>query len=668
MQIDQIHLRVLRNGIEKTIIFTPNQDENGTAGVYALETLISGGSLFEIAYEPEGDEVLLQCQIHGRDHFTDTSLLANGYQSWSISPECNHKSRIHQVNFLIRPLLGKYGDTCFHLPYKQRGIIHSHAYLRIRRPDASTTLIASVDDSAGYTIFTADMNSQRLLISKDCEGHHIHTRTRLFAIYETHGSELQTHSRWQSFFSSSRKGIGACTGWTSWYYYYTGITEQALLDVLENYRQENIPLDIFQIDDGYQAHIGDWLIPNEKFPSGMHAMASHIKAAGYRPGIWLAPFIAERNSTLVKLHPEWILRDEKGRRVHAGINPGWSYHFYAMDIYHEGFRAYLKTVFHTVLHEWGYDLVKLDFLYGAAVIPHHGKSRGAVMRDAMLFLDEIIGNKMILACGVPTAAVFGRCDYCRIGADVSPYWEDKKLAALHYRERVSTLASLKNTISRYAWNGQAFFNDPDVFILRDKNNKLTDIERYTLLLVNNLLGSLVFTSDRIDEYNQEQRELYLSIFPKINPIVLSIETTNDKTIISYQQNSRYYISHINLTDKPWKTVLPNQICFSQQHGLFKGGDDFVVAPHEATCFLLSSDNDNILGSTGYLLPGADISTVVIEPGSIRFEPIHGLLQAGTVWVRISHNEEEMFINDALHINYEQHGIRYAKVIRPSTHK
>ena len=65
----------------------------------------------------------------------------------------------------------------------------------------------------------------------------------------------------------------------------------------------------------------------------------------------------------------------------------------------EEVRAYIKKVFDTVLNEWGFDLVKLDFLYAAAIEPLNGNCRAKVMYDAMDLLRECVGDKLILGVG-----------------------------------------------------------------------------------------------------------------------------------------------------------------------------------------------------------------------------------------------------------------------------
>jgi hypothetical protein len=65
-------------------------------------------------------------------------------------------------------------------------------------------------------------------------------------------------------------------GWCTWYHFFHDVTEDDVrrnLDALAAAR-EAIPVDVVQIDDGYQAAVGDWLDTNAKFPSGLAALAS----------------------------------------------------------------------------------------------------------------------------------------------------------------------------------------------------------------------------------------------------------------------------------------------------------------------------------------------------------------------------------------------------------
>ena len=83
------------------------------------------------------------------------------------------------------------------------------------------------------------------------------------------------------------------------------------------------------------------------------------------------------------------MQDEFGRPVKGGSN--WS-GFYALDICNEDVRSYLREVFRTITQDWGYRLLKLDFLYAACIVPRPGKTRGQLMAEAMDFLRECAGD------------------------------------------------------------------------------------------------------------------------------------------------------------------------------------------------------------------------------------------------------------------------------------
>ncbi len=155
----------------------------------------------------------------------------------------------------------------------------------------------------------------------------------------------------------------------SWYYYYTKVDEKSIYHNLNVLRSKGRRFDVFQIDDGYQTAIGDWLSINNKFPSGLAPIARKIRTMGMVPGIWLAPFIASRKSMLYQNHPDWFLHDSDGKPVVAGWNPNWDIfgYFYALDTTHPEYQEYIKGVINTFVHEWGFGYLKLDFVYAASL-------------------------------------------------------------------------------------------------------------------------------------------------------------------------------------------------------------------------------------------------------------------------------------------------------------
>ena len=249
-------------------------------------------------------------------------------------------------------------------------------------------------------------------------------------------------------------------------------------------------------------------------------------------------------------HPDWFLTDDNGKPVKAGYNPGWSGFFYSLDVANPAVRSYLRDVFDLVLHTWHFDLVKLDFLYAACRKAPEGKTRGQVMSESMQFLRDIVGDRLILGCGVPLGPAFGQVDFCRIGGDVALKWEDRLLSTIHYRERVSTVCALRNAISRRHLNGVAFWNDPDVTILRDTGNSLTEAQRRTLFLVNQAMGGLVFTSDDISSYTDAQLRQYLSQFPFSVKSIEDARPFGEAWRLTLSAENATYVVAANLGSRP----------------------------------------------------------------------------------------------------------------------
>ena len=256
---------------------------------------------------------------------------------------------------------------------------------------------------------------------------------------------------------------------------------------------------------GWYLPSGDWLETDaKKFPDGLKGTVRDIHGRGFLAGLWLAPFVCQKDSKIFREHPDWLLLHD-GKPWYCGSNWGG---FYALDIDNAEFVRYLEQTFSLVLDDWGFDLVKLDFLYAAAPFGDARESRAGRMTRALELLRRLCGDKLILGCGVPLMPSFGLVDYCRISCDVGLDWDNSLIMRHTNRERVSTRQAIGNSISRRQLNGRAFGNDPDVFFLRESNIRLSETDKYKLAVVNSLFGTLFLTSDNMGEYGSEAAALY----------------------------------------------------------------------------------------------------------------------------------------------------------------
>lgn len=475
-------------------------------------------------------------------------IFCNGYQSWSESTERQFGETIRPIRWGMQKKLTYFGDD--HIGQVRRGqnMLHSWTYSYIKREKQPLFFVGSTNEKTGFTLIHFQQDSNEISIEKECEGLHLQHSFPILDIWIGGGEEQSCFAQWFDLQQITPPNVRPATGWTSWYYHYVNINEDIILKNLNAFRQRAVEIDFFQIDDGWQEAVGDWLTVRNAFPNGMGYLAEQIHKSGYAAGLWLAPFICVKQSQIFQQKKHWLISDTTDKPLVLGYIPLWKSEFYALDFYQKEVQDYLVQVFHRVFQQWQYDLVKLDFLYAACISPPPNKTRGQVMHDVMQFLRNRCGDKMILGCGVPLGAAFGQVDYCRIGGDVHLKWEDKWLHFFHHRERVSTLASLRNTLYRWQLSGQGFYNDPDVFILRDEMQKLTPTQQYTLLIINVLLGDLIFTSDDLDHYSEEQWSEYLSVFKWRNSAAQKVKTlAKDIFQIEFLHEEKRYIARCNLT-------------------------------------------------------------------------------------------------------------------------
>ncbi len=439
----------------------------------------------------------------------DDRVFLNGYQSWTDSREAHPEEHTRGIDHIPAPVVrkydfDKYGDYNF-VNYKNRhGRFHGWTYAYVRSGERYR-LFGSLSEKNGFTLIRLNTEKGKLTFRLECEGAVFGEPFRAVDIYIGEGSENEVFDRWFELMGTKQPKAKPVSGYTSWYRHYQDISEKKLEHDLEAILASGTKQDIFQIDDGYQTAVGDWLsIDKSKFPNGLGPISEKIHKSGMLSGLWLAPFVCEKNSDIYNNKKSWLLHDSSGDEVPAGCN--WSGSF-VLDIYNDEVREYLKKVFRTVLDDWGFDMVKLDFLYAVCELPQHARSRGTVMCEAMEFLRECVGDKLILGCGVPLGAAFGKVDYCRIGCDVGLDWNDSAVMRLTHRERVSTRNSIHNTIFRRQLNGRAFLNDPDVYLLRDENISLAHCQKQALSVINHLFGSVYFTSDDVSAYGERQKRM-----------------------------------------------------------------------------------------------------------------------------------------------------------------
>lgn len=464
--------------------------------------------------------------IYDHNYEITEQFFANGYQSWTSSREYKMGERQYGLRTLsnlpiARVWSGASGDYAF--TEYGKALYHSFTYTYFRKGDR-LELVGSINERTGYTIHYADMKQDIYAIVKDIEGLSVNGEYELFELVYVRGAYDEVFDAYFEEYPQKHTGRAEhLAGYTSWYNYYQNINEEIILRDLEGLANVGDVANIFQIDDGYETAVGDWDIDYDKFPNGLAPIVEKIHSHNLKAGLWYAPFAAQFKARVIKEHPDWLIRNKNGRPVISGIAWGG---FLALDFEKPEVREYIKAFFDKVFNEWHFDMVKLDFLYAAAIEPRNNKTRGQLMCEAMDFLRECCGDKLILGCGVPLAPAFGVVDACRISCDVENTFKEKFYVKVTNQEIISAKMAMVNSVYRRHLNGRIWANDPDVFFLRDGGMKpavYTMEQKKLLALVNHIFGDVLFVSDDIGEYDSEKMAVLVDAYASFEGKVISAE-------------------------------------------------------------------------------------------------------------------------------------------------
>jgi len=520
---------VRAEGAVKRLIWESDQQQKTESGCWHLEWAAVGGDRLRMSWELTWrgeqavrlEQVVLKagtCQL-GQEK-ARWSFYKNGYQSWSESrafqaEETERVSWLQPMNILqsnprnppkgetgaftgeIFAILGNLDEQCFILlgqGAQREQFVYINAWLPNRH--RKTAALELVFDFGGRVV-----NPGESVALDEVWGWAGSKPGILLSGY------LEASATPRALYDRSP------AGWCSWYYYYTKINAENIQENLTEVTHRNLDWQVFVIDDGYQAAVGDWLSINEKFPQGLAGLADQVRRCGLRAGLWLAPFVARGNSKLFREHPDWVLRDRKGKPQLAGWNPNWGLEgrFYGLDTTHPGFQNYLREVIRVIVNEWGFNYLKLDFVYGASLPGQAFDSRLTAAQRLSLgyqIIRETAGEEVfLLGCGSPFGPAQRWVDGMRIGPDVAPYWEDP-LRTRWTRDphALCTRTAIRSILGRSAFHRRWWFNDPDCLMLRENETKLSADERYTLAVAAAVTGGLLFFSDRLKQLPEETWE------------------------------------------------------------------------------------------------------------------------------------------------------------------
>lgn len=309
-------------------------------------------------------------------------------------------------------------------------------------------------------------------------------------------------------------------GWCHWFYSLDDYDEKEILQNAEYAAKHLKPygLEYIQIDEGYQRTHGEWE-GNERFPNGMKYLSHKIKSYGLKPGIWLAPFVVSENATIFRNNPDWFLKNPDGSLKRVGPWPGETTDWYrnenpkryCLDITHPDAEKWFTDLIDTVVNNWGYEMLKIDFVawsvFSAYKFYDPAFSPSQVYRKAFEIMRKVAGNKChILDCG-PGQVTAGLINSMRIEYDQN-YGSRHETWKQYFGNSSSSAGALGK---RYYYQNNTWTNDIDHICM----DLLSPSQSQAVVTLVALSGGNTMSGDRLMNLSEIKKEILKKAFPSV---------------------------------------------------------------------------------------------------------------------------------------------------------
>ena len=374
------------------------------------------------------------------------------------------------------------------------------------------------------------------------------------------------------------------TGWCSWYHYYERISAADILKNLDAISAGAPELKYIQIDDGYQAAMGDWLEPGEKFPGGIAPLIRKIRTKGFQPAIWVAPFIAEARSRVFREHPEWFVQDEAGRPLASDqvTFGGWRCGpWHALDGTHPEVQEHFTKLFRTLREDWGCAYFKLDANFWGAL--HGGRfhdpaaTRIEAYRRGMEAILRGAGDAFVLGCNAPMWPSLGLVHGMRVTGDIHRSWK--------------TFASVAGELFHRNWqHGRLWINDPDCLLLRDIPGQHASKDEYTFhIAMIAASGAMVLAGDDMTALPAAKLKILRKLLPPTGRSACFDDAAFRVGRMKIPGGQRLFLFNRDEQPMAMRVALPfacrvSEMLTDQDLGRHERGLDVVVPAHAARIF------------------------------------------------------------------------------------
>jgi Glycosyl hydrolases family 31 len=306
-------------------------------------------------------------------------------------------------------------------------------------------------------------------------------------------------------------------GWCNWFYTYEHITEDEVVSNAEFASRILKPygMEYMQIDEGYQQWHGEW-DGNNRFPHGMKWLADRIHSYGLKPGLWIAPYVISEPTEIFQKHKEWLIKNPDGSLKRVGpwpdVNTDWAKNEnpkrYGLDITHTDAADWMYKLFEKVSKQWGYEMIKIDFVDWSLLSAHHyydpSVSLAMAYRRGFEIIRKAIGNECHLQdCG-PGPVSVGLADSMRIELDQN-YGFTPEVWKQYFNSTGSAPAAAK----RYYFHKRTWINDADHLCI----SLLSPSQAQAAATLLSLTGGNIISGDRLPDLDKVKIEILKKALP-----------------------------------------------------------------------------------------------------------------------------------------------------------
>ena len=328
------------------------------------------------------------------------------------------------------------------------------------------------------------------------------------------------------------------TGWNDWQYYRNEKTQQDVLDsagVIAELKQQGYPLNFVQVDGGFCMHLSEWSLPRPSFSDGIKSLSERVTGMELKFGLWLAPYIQNVETKVVKEHPEWLMLDETGallKRPNSNVGPSCLID-YSIDEPLE----WLGELVRMFVHDWNVTWIKLDgpnyALYRLGVLRNPSMTMTEMLIRSFEVIREASGPEVLVEGEGMMGLALGRVDLHRVQQDNHPKWYSDNSKESPYAPQIYGKELIMSFLHNRWW-----CNHRENVILRNHPSELVASQLYDGTAVEQLFtepefrtqltaavlasGGLLLTDPMQDLRRYDERMAWVSRLLPVYPVAAKI--------------------------------------------------------------------------------------------------------------------------------------------------